>query len=73
MQDKWFGSICDYFSGQLRLLKGWVDHGVLVVFKDAEEFIQAHIDRRWLDHRLVEGFDAYAACGNFASNIAITK
>jgi hypothetical protein len=43
VQDKWLGSICNDFSGQLGLLEGWVDHGVLMVFKDAEEFIQPHI------------------------------
>jgi hypothetical protein len=73
MQDKWFGTFCDYFSRQLRLLEGWVDYRVLVVFKDAEEFIQAHINRRWLDHRLVEGFAADSACLNLCADIAITK
>jgi hypothetical protein len=44
-----------------------------MVFKDAEEFIQAHINRRWLNHRLVEGFAANAACLYLCADIAITK
>jgi hypothetical protein len=44
-----------------------------VVFKDTEELIEPDIDRGWLNHRFVEGFDAYASGRNFASNIAITK
>jgi hypothetical protein len=73
VQDKWFGAVGDNFASELRLLERWVDYRILVVFKDTEELIEPDIDRGWLNHRLMEGFDAYASGGNFASNIAITK
>ena len=44
-----------------------------MVLKDAEEFIEADIDRGWLDHRLVERFDGYAAISYFGADIAITE
>jgi hypothetical protein len=44
-----------------------------MVFKDAEEFIEADINRRRLDHRLFKWFDGYAAGGNFGADIAITE
>jgi hypothetical protein len=44
-----------------------------MVFKDAKEFIQADIDRGWLDHRLFKRLDGDAAGRYFGSNIAITK
>jgi hypothetical protein len=73
VQDKWLSAVGDDFASELRLFEGWVDHRILVVFKDTEELIEPDINRRWLNHRLMEGFDAYAPSGNFASNIAITK
>jgi hypothetical protein len=32
-----------------------------VIFEDAEELVEANIDRRWLDHRLFKRFDGNAA------------
>jgi hypothetical protein len=44
-----------------------------VVFKDTEELVEPDINRRWLNHRLMEGFDAYAPGLDLCANIAITK
>jgi hypothetical protein len=73
VQDKWLSAVGDDFASQLRLLEGWVDNGILVVFKDTEELIEPDINRRWLNHRLMEGFDAYAPCIYLCADIAITK
>jgi hypothetical protein len=73
VQDKWLSAVGDDFASELWLLEGWVDHRILVVFKDTEELIEPDINRRWLNHRLMEGFDAYAPGLDLCANIAITK
>jgi hypothetical protein len=44
-----------------------------VVLEDAEELIEADIDRRWLNHRLFKWFDGNAAIIDFGADIAITE
>jgi hypothetical protein len=44
-----------------------------MVFKDAEEFVEANIDRGWLDHRISEWLDAYTLRFDLGTDIAVTK
>jgi hypothetical protein len=44
-----------------------------VVFKDAEEAIEADINARGLDHLRVEWFDLDPAGLNFGGNIAVAQ
>jgi hypothetical protein len=44
-----------------------------MVFKDAEEAIEADIDRGRLDHLWVEWFDLDPASLNFSGDIAVAK
>jgi hypothetical protein len=44
-----------------------------MIFKYSEKFIEANINARGLDHRLIKGFNPNAVGGNFYADIAITK
>jgi hypothetical protein len=44
-----------------------------VVLKDAEELVEADVDRGRLNHRLVERLYAHTLVVNLGSNIAVTE
>jgi hypothetical protein len=44
-----------------------------MVFEDAEELVEANIDRGWLDHRIGERLDAYTLGFDLGTDIAVTK
>jgi hypothetical protein len=43
-----------------------------MVFEDAEELIEADINRGRLDHRIGERLDPYAFFGNLGTDITVT-
>jgi hypothetical protein len=61
------------FASEVWLFDRWIDDFVFVVFKDAEEAIEADINARGLDHLRVEWFDLDPASLNFSGDIAVAQ
>jgi hypothetical protein len=61
------------FASEVWLFDRWINDFVFMVFKDAEETIEADINARGLDHLRVEWFDLDPASLNFGGDIAVAK
>ena len=57
--------------GEVGLLVRRVDVRVAVVLEDPEEAVDAHVDRRRLDHPLVEGLEDHASGRDLGLDVAV--
>jgi len=62
-----------YFASEVWLFDRWINDFVFMVFKDAEEAIEADINARGLDHLRVEWLDLDSASLDFGGDIAVAK
>src|SRR5690606_15066011 len=60
-------------AGELGLLLGGVDEGVLVVVEQPEVAVEPHIDARGLDHRAVERGEPDASGVEFGGDVAVAQ
>ena len=60
-------------ASEVWLFDRWINDFVFMVFKDAEEAIEADINARGLDHLRVEWFDLDPARLNFGGDITVAE
>ena len=58
-------------ASEVGLVLGRVDEGVLVVVEQPEELVEAHVDARRLDHRLVIRLEAHAPTVDLGPDVTV--